>query len=175
MKIRQASLACALAAGVAASAAAQDSMLGGASPLVSSSGALPLQVEIKSAVRSSRALSITVPNTATPFPIVMRTVDPGVSVELPNLGFTLEADLTPDIFARAVVNVLDLYNRNPTSSADRIQLREAFVRFGKKVDTLRVADGTSVYLQIGKAPRFSKQITRRLESYGLWGTAVGRF
>jgi hypothetical protein len=25
------------------------------------------------------------------------------------------------------------------------------------------------------APRFSKQVTRHLESYGLWGTAVGRF
>jgi hypothetical protein len=35
--------------------------------------------------------------------------------------------------------------------------------------------GTTVYLEIGKAPRFSKQIVRRLESYGLWGTAVNRF
>lgn len=175
MRFRLASLACVLAAGVGVRAAAQDSMLGGSSPFVSGTGTFRLRVEIKAAFRDSRDLSITVPNTGTPFPIVMRTVDPGASVEIPNLGLTLEADLTPDIFARAVVNVLDLYNRNPTSSADRIQLREAFVRFGKKVETLRIEEATSFYLQLGKAPRFSKQIVRRLESYGLWGTAVGRF
>ncbi|MBK9062003.1 MAG: hypothetical protein IPL89_02200 [Acidobacteria bacterium] len=175
MRLRSAFLACVLAAGVAASAAAQDSMLAGASPFVSDSGKLRLKVEIKAAFRDSRDLAITVPNTGTPFPIVMQTVDPGAHVEAPNLGLTLEADITPDIFARAVVNVLDLYNRNPTSSADKVLLREAFVRFGKKVETLRVADGTSVYLELGKFPRFSKQIVRRLESYGLWGTAVGRF
>jgi hypothetical protein len=175
MSLRRASLACVLAAGVAGRAAAQDSMLGGSSPFVSATGALRLKVEIKSAFRDSRDLTIAVSNTGTPFPIVMRTVDPGASAEIPNLGLTLEADLTPDIFARAVVNVLDLYNRNPTSSADKVQLREAFVRFGRKVDTLRAAEDTSLYLELGKFPRFSKQIVRRLESYGLWGTAVGRF
>ncbi len=175
MNLRRVSLACVLAAGVAASAAAQDSMLAGASPFVSDTGKLRLKVEIKAAFRDSRDLSLTVGNTGTPFPIVMQTVDPGAHVEMPNLGLTLEADLTPDIFARAVVNVLDLYNRNPTSSADKILLREAFVRFGKKVETLRIADGTCAYLELGKFPRFSKQIVRRLESYGLWGTAVGRF
>lgn len=156
-------------------AAAQDSLLGGSSPFVSEAGRLRLRVEIKAAFRDSRDLTLAVPNTQTPFPIVMRTVDPGASVEIPNVGLTLEADLTPDVFARAVVNVLDLYNRNPTSSADKVQLREAFVRFGRKVDVLRAADGTSAYLALGRFPRFSKQIVRRLESYGLWGTAVGRF
>jgi hypothetical protein len=169
------SLAVLLAASVTTAASAQDTMLGGSSPFVSSSGALRLKVEIKTAFRDSRDVLFTVQNTKTPFPVVMQTVDPGASAEVPNIGFTLEADLTPDIFARAVVNVLDLYNRNPTSSADKVQVREAFVRFGKKVDTLRVADGTSLYFDLGKEPRFSKQITRRLESYGLWGTAVGRF
>ncbi|MGA7992236.1 MAG: hypothetical protein WCC53_12425 [Thermoanaerobaculia bacterium] len=175
MRLRLASLACVLAAGAAAPATAQDSVLGGSSPFVSETGNLRLRVEIKAAFRDSRDLSFTVANTGTAFPVVMRTVSPGAHAEIPNLGLTFESDLTPGIFARAVVNVLDLYNRNPTSSADKVQLREAFVRAGKKVDTLRATDGTSLYLQLGKAPRFSKQIVRRLESYGLWGTAVGRF
>lgn len=175
MRLRLGCLACVLAAGVATAAAGQDSILGSSSSFVSSTGALRLKIEIKTAFRDSRDVTVTVPNTGAPFPVVMRTVDPGASAEVPNLGFTFEADLTPDIFARAVLNVLDLYNRNPTSSGDKVQLREAFVRFGKKIDTLRVTDGTSVYLEIGKFPRFSKQIVRRLESYGLWGTAVGRF
>jgi hypothetical protein len=175
MHHRLANLTVVLAACFAAPATAQDSMLGGSSPFVSTGGGLRLKVEIKSSFRDSRDLSIPVLNTGAPFPVVMRTVDPGASVEVPNVGFTLEADVTPGIFGRAVVNVLDLYNRNPTSSGDKVQVREAFVRFGKKVDTLHAADGTSVYLELGKAPRFSKQIARRLESYGLWGTAVGRF
>jgi hypothetical protein len=166
---------CLLAAGLAPSASAQDSLLPASSPLSSENGRIRLKVELKTAFRDSRDLILPVANTGTPFPIVLRTVDPGSSLEVPNVGFTLEADLTPGIFARTVVNVLDLYNRNPTSSAERIQLREAFVRFGKRVDGVHEADGTSVYLQLGKAPRFSKQIVRRLESYGLWGTAVGRF
>ncbi|HEX7527866.1 MAG TPA: hypothetical protein VF425_02070, partial [Thermoanaerobaculia bacterium] len=66
-------------------------------------------------------------------------------------------------------------NRNPTSSADRIFVREAFVRLGKKWEPLKEMPGTTAYLEVGKAPRFSKQIARKLESYGLWGTAVGRF
>jgi hypothetical protein len=175
MRLRRASLACVLAAGVAAPAAAQDSMLSGSNPFVSETGKVRLKIEIKTAFRDSRDVTVNVPNTGTPFPIVMRTVDPGVSAEVPNISLTLETDLTPDVFARAVVNVIDLYNRNPTSSADKVQLHEALVRFGKKVDTLGGADGTSAYLQLGKAPRFSKQIVRRFESYGLWGTAVGRF
>ncbi|HRY45617.1 MAG TPA: hypothetical protein P5164_16915, partial [Thermoanaerobaculia bacterium] len=40
---------------------------------------------------------------------------------------------------------------------------------------LKAFEGTSLYVQAGKAPRFAKQTTRRLESYGLWGTAVNRF
>jgi len=164
-----------LTAGLSGPAVAQDSLLGADSPFTSKTGALRLKVEIKTSFRDSKDLSLTVGNTGLPFPVVLRTVDPGASVEVPNLGLTLEADLTPDVFARAVVNVLDLYNRNPTSSADKVQLREAFVRFGKKIDTLKVADGTSVYVEVGKFPRFTKQVVRRLESYGLWGTAVGRF
>ena len=56
-----------------------------------------------------------------------------------------------------------------------MRVREAWLRFGKRIDGLKAFDGTSFYVQAGKAPRFAKQLTRRLESYGLWGTAVNRF
>ena len=107
--------------------------------------------------------------------MVESTVSPHSSFEVSDIELAAEGDLTPGIFARAVLHFLDLYNRNPTSSAQRIHVREAFVRFGKKWDALKEMPGTSVYLELGRAPRFSKQIVRRLESYGLWGTAVGRF
>jgi hypothetical protein len=104
-----------------------------------------------------------------------RTVAAGSSLEVQDFELVGEADFAPHVSARAVVHFLDLYNRNPTSSDDRIALREAWVRLGKKPALLEPAAGTSFYMLIGKAPRFSKQILRRLESYGLWGTAVGRF
>jgi hypothetical protein len=54
-------------------------------------------------------------------------------------------------------------------------VREAWLRFGHKYEPRVALPGTSIYLLVGKAPRFTKQIDRRLESYGLWGTAVARF
>ena len=125
--------------------------------------------------RTSSAIEFPLANTGAPFPVVLETVSPHTSAEISNIELMAEGDLTPDILARVVIHFLDLYNRNPTSSSDRVFVREAFVRFGKKWEALKEMPGTTVYLELGKAPRFSKQITRRLESYGLWGTAVNRF
>ncbi len=134
-----------------------------------------LRVEVKAAFRSSRDVSFVFVPADVKAPIELRTVAPGSSAELPNVALTAEADLTPDISAKAEVHVLDLYSRNPTSSDSRVLLREAWIRFGKKYEALRPIPGTSVYVQAGLAPRFSKQLNRRFESYGLWGTAVSRF
>jgi hypothetical protein len=106
--------------------------------------------------------------------VFMRTVNPGSSLELSNVALKGEGEITSGVTAKVEVHFLDLYYRNPTSSDDRILLREAWVRFGRSPQAFESA-GTSVYLLAGLAPRFSKQVQRRLESYGLWGTAVGRF
>lgn len=107
--------------------------------------------------------------------VFLRSVSPGSSLEVSNAALSAEAQLPADIQARVKVHFLDLYNRNPTSSDDRVFLREAWLRFGPRYGPLEPIQGTSLYLLAGKAPRFSKQLERRLESYGLWGTAVGRF
>jgi hypothetical protein len=104
-----------------------------------------------------------------------RTASRGSSLEVSTFNLIGEGDFTPDISARVEVHVLDLYNRNPTTSDDRIALREAWIRFGRKYEALDLAPKTSFYAEIGKAPRFTKPRLRRLESYGLWSTAVGRF
>jgi hypothetical protein len=139
------------------------------------SGRFRLRGEIKINARDSTQDSQTVGGTQTPFPIVMATVSPYGSAEISNVALIGEADFTPDISAKVEIHFIDLYNRNPTSSDDRVFLREAWVRFGKKYEPLQPQPGTTLYLQLGKAPRFTKQVVRRLESYGLWGTAVGRF
>jgi len=105
---------------------------------------------------------------------VARTVQPHGSLEISNVAIIGEGDLTPDISARTVIHFIDLYTRNPTSSGATVTVREAWLRFGKKHEALQPIPGTSVYVQLGKAPKFSKQLNRRFENYGLWGTATGR-
>lgn len=133
-----------------------------------------LRGEIKLGFRNSQDLVFRYTSAALG-PLVMETPSPGSSFEISTVNLIAAGDLTDGISAKVEVHVLDLYNRNPTSSDDRVALREAWIRFGKKYEALKPIPGTSLYLEAGKFPRFSKQVERRLESYGLWGTAVGRF
>ena len=105
----------------------------------------------------------------------MRTPDPGSSFEIQHLGITGEGFVTSGVFARFEVRFLDLFNRNPTSTDAMVFVRQAFVRFGDKAEPLSGLEGGKAYALFGMAPRFSKQMTRHLESYGLVGTAIGRF
>lgn len=107
--------------------------------------------------------------------VFQRTPSAGRSLELANLALIGEGELSAGVSVKAEVHILDLYNRNPTSSDDRILVREAWVSFGSRPAPLELPGGSSFYVLAGLAPRFSKQLNRRLESYGLWGTAVGRF
>ena len=107
--------------------------------------------------------------------VFARTVAEGKSFEVSTANLVAEGELGGGVSAKVEVHFYDLYNRNPTSSDDRVFLRQAWVRFGDKYESLQAQPGTTLYVLFGLAPRFSKQVTRRLESYGLWGTAVGRF
>jgi hypothetical protein len=142
-----------------------------------------LRAEVKTHFRSSREVSFLDPF---PFPpsflppgqtqFFLRTPQQGSSLEVSTVNLVGEASLDPGITGRVEVRVLDLYNRNPTSSDDRIQLHDAWVRFGRKFEALAAQPrAATTYLLIGKALRFSSQPARQLESWGLWGTAVGRF
>jgi hypothetical protein len=104
-----------------------------------------------------------------------RTADAGGALELQNVALVGQGDLGLGVSAKVEVHVLDLYNRNPTSSDDRIFVREAWLRFGRKADTLAAGPDARFYVLAGMAPRFSKPTVRALESYGMWATAVGRF
>jgi hypothetical protein len=138
--------------------------------------------EVKAHFRSSSEESVAL---AFPFPpsfippgqtqVFSRTVDAGKSLEFSTATLDASGELGGGVAAKAAVHFSDLYNRNPTSSDDRLRVREAWVRIGAKQEALQPIPGTSLYLLVGQAPRFSKQVIRRLESYGLWGTAVGRF
>lgn len=108
--------------------------------------------------------------------VFLRTVDDGFSREISTVTLIGEMNLDPQIQGRFEVHYEDLYNRNPTSSDDKLQVREAWLRFGPRFEPLEAQPAKPTwYLLSGKTPRFTKQKVRRLESYGLWGTAVGRF
>ena len=167
-----------LAAGLAAAASAQDPQAPAPEP---ARPAFRLGGELKAGLRWSKAEESAV---FFPFPpsvvppgqrVFMRTPDPGTSLEVQHLSLEGSGEITSGVFARVEVRLLDLYNRNPTSSDDRIFLRQAYVRFGDKPESLDAEAGSRLYMQAGMAPRFTKQMLRHLESYGLWGTAVGRF
>ena len=176
--ILAASLASAHAAAQQAEPPPEPPVVAGEAP-VAAPEPFRFSAEFKLNFRSSKDLQTPI---FTPFPeedeygpFTQRTVDPGSSFELSSLNLRGEGEITSGVWVRAEVHLLDLYNRNPTSSDDRIFLREAWVRFGGAIEPLRPASAHGAYVLLGMAPRFTKQLVRHLDSYGLWGTAVGRF
>jgi hypothetical protein len=142
-----------------------------------------LRAEAKLHYRDTEALEFRDPF---PFPppflppgqdaVFLRPPEAGRSFEVSTVNLIGEANLSPNVAGKIEIHFIDLYNRNPTSSDNDVQLREAWLRFGQRFDgPTTLAPGTSFYLLAGKAPRFSRQRVRRLETYGLWSTAVGRF
>jgi hypothetical protein len=107
--------------------------------------------------------------------VAMQTVAPGASLEVSKAQLQLDAELPRTITARVRVAFIDLYNRNPTSTDQTVNVEEAWVEFGRKRAWLEPFEGSSLYLLVGKAPRFERQPFRRLESYGLVSTALNRF
>jgi hypothetical protein len=149
---------------------------------VVSIGALKLGFELKLGVRDTHAFEFQLAANVPPSflepgedHIYLRQPQAGTSAEIENVALWADGDLAQGIHGHLRIHFSDLYNRNPTSSDDRIFVREAWLLFGNRYKPLKRLDGSSLYLQLGKAPRFTKQVDRHLESYGLWGTAVGRF
>jgi hypothetical protein len=137
--------------------------------------------EVKTNLRHSPAVQTRVFTPTAPGPFTFtptgfqRTPDAGTALELQNVSLIGEGDLGIGVAAKVELHVLDLYNRNPTSSDHRLFVRQAWIRFGQKADALTGAGESRLYVLAGVAPRFSKPTARALESYGMWLTAVGRF
>ena len=107
--------------------------------------------------------------------VSMRTVSPGSSLELSRATVFLEADFPRAIFGRIRIDFIDIYNRNPTSSDQKVDVEEAYLRFGAKYESLEPLPGSHLYALFGKAPKVERQLIRRLESYGLVATSFNRF
>jgi hypothetical protein len=107
--------------------------------------------------------------------VELRTVSPGPSIEISKATVFFDVDFPHSLSGRVKIDFIDLYDRNPTSSDHNVDVDEAYVRFGKKYESLEPMPGSHVYALFGKAPKFERQLFRRLESYGLVQTAFNRF
>jgi hypothetical protein len=105
----------------------------------------------------------------------LETVDPGSHVEVSVLSVFLDYAPSPAIAAHAKVDLIDLYDRNPTSTDKKVDVDEVWVRFGKEAEPARLPEKSGLYAKIGKMGKFERQDDRHLESYGLMATAFNRF
>jgi hypothetical protein len=103
------------------------------------------------------------------------TVDGGRHAELSVVQLQLDAAYGSIFAARAKLHAQDKYRRNPTSEDRRFDADELFIRFGPKPEFLDRPAGSSLFLQMGKAPKMERQPVRLLESYGLAATSFNRF
>lgn len=102
------------------------------------------------------------------------TVDPGSHAEVGNVSLVLEGSYGSLFAMRAKLDGVDLHERNPTSDDRQFDADELWIRFGPKPEGLRIPDGSTFFLQAGKAPKIERQPVRMLESYGLASTAFNR-
>lgn len=76
--------------------------------------------------------------------------------------------------ARAKVDVIDLYERNPTSSDRQWDIDELWLRFGDEVEPDLLPFEGGYYVKLGKFGKFERQDDRHLVSYGLASTVFNR-
>ncbi len=130
--------------------------------------------EVKANVRESEAAMFPSPFFADP-PQFMETVNEGTHFELSNASITLGVEWSELLSGRIKVDFIDLYDRNPTSTDNRVDVDEAWIRFGRETTPGQMPEGSGFYARIGKFGKTERQNDRHLESYGLAATAFNRF
>jgi hypothetical protein len=103
------------------------------------------------------------------------TVSAGSHFELSAVTLLADAVWGDGLAAHGKIDFIDLYDRNPTSSDKKVDVDEAWIRFGVEPEPAVLAARSGVYLKVGKFPKFERQDDRHLESYGLVSTAFNRF
>ena len=87
------------------------------------------------------------------------TVNEGSHFEISTVTLFADAMWGDGLAAHAKVDFIDLYDRNPTSSDKKVDVDEAWFRFGIEPEPATLAPRSGVYLKIGKFPKFERQDT----------------
>ena len=103
------------------------------------------------------------------------TVDAGSHVEISNVALLATAGWRDLFTAHGKLDLIDLYDRNPTSTGERSTSTRPGSASAASPSPALLAPRSGVYLKIGKIPKFERQDDRHLESYGLVSTAFNRF
>lgn len=108
--------------------------------------------------------------------VFLETVEPGEHAEVSVVTLWLAADWQDWLSAKLKVDLIDRYDRNPTSEDREWDVDEAWLRFGIEADPGSLPERPwNAYLKVGKFAKFDRQDDRHLESYGLLSTAFNRF
>jgi hypothetical protein len=135
-----------------------------------------LGLEAKANFRQSDENRFTVPFPSLPSGMrFQETVNEGSHFEVSAVTLLLDADWGDGLAAHGKIDFIDLYDRNPTSTDKKVDVDEAWIRFGVEPEPATLAPRSGVYLKIGKLSKLERQDDRHLESYGLVATAFNRF
>ncbi|MDA8020117.1 MAG: hypothetical protein MPN21_21990 [Thermoanaerobaculia bacterium] len=109
----------------------------------------------------------------------LETVEPGTHFEASTVTLwykgTWDEAWGGGVATKIKVDLIDRYDRNPTSTDDEWDVDEAWLRWGPETEPGNLPDyGFTAYLKLGKFPKFERQDDRHLESYGLVTTAFNR-
>ena len=109
-------------------------------------------------------------------PVFLETVEPGSHAELSVVTLWMKVNWQDKVSAKLKVDLIDRYDRNPTSEDEEWDIDEAWLRVGRETEPGEwPAEPWQGYLKIGKFAKFDRQDDRHLESYGLVSTAFNRF
>ncbi len=108
--------------------------------------------------------------------VFLETVEPGSHTEVSVVTLWLAADWHEWLAAKLKVDLIDRYDRNPTSEDRKWDVDEAWLRIGIEAEPGSLPERPwNAYVKVGKFAKFDRQDDRHLESYGLLSTAFNRF
>lgn len=104
----------------------------------------------------------------------LETPDAGEHFEVSMITLWGEANWGEKWSGKLKIDIIDRYDRNPTSADREVDIDEAWLRYGREVEPGEVPEARGFYVKLGKFGKFERQDQRNLESYGLVGTASNR-
>ncbi len=104
----------------------------------------------------------------------LETPDEGSHFELAVVTLFYKGAFENGLATKVKIDLIDKWDRNPTSSDREWDIDEAWIRWGPEVEPAAPHEGVSAYVKLGKFPKFERQDDRHLESYGLISTAFNR-
>lgn len=143
---------------------------------------LDLRFEVKANYRDSQQAKFP---TQFPFPpttlpegdtnAFIETVDEGRHGEVSLVSLAGKWQFSESWQLQFKVDAIDLYDRNPTSTDNKIDVDAFVLRYGDTFGATKIPSQNSFYAQVGKFKKFEQQRERRTESYGVVSTAFNRF